>query len=153
MQNATEAVSQTRLDRQMMVGPLTLIRPKPPRTVPLVLATTLPETDLFCCVMEFDVGRRGNTITSRLRIEKTSWSGRGRLIDGNSQKARRSVSGNPGSVNAFDKAARDLLSLELAAPKKSLANGVFDWIVFYFWLYWPDGSNSANPWPRCGRQQ
>src|SRR6266699_78778 len=52
------------------------------------------------------------------------------LRDGISQKARRSVSGNPGSVNAFDKAARDLLSLELAALKKSLANGVFDWIVF-----------------------
>jgi len=57
------------------------------------------------------------------------------------------------STHLISRAARDLLSLELAAPKKSLANGVFDWIVFYFWLYWPDGSNSANPWPRCGRQQ
>src|SRR5260370_9289716 len=77
VQNATEAVSQTRLDRQMMVGPLNLIQPNLREHFAPPLATTLSETDLSCCVMEIDVGRRGNINASRLGFEKPSldWSG------------------------------------------------------------------------------
>jgi len=70
VQNATEAVSQTRLDRHMMVGPLSLIQPNLREHFAPMLATTLSETDMFCCVMEIDVGRQGNIIVSRLSLRK-----------------------------------------------------------------------------------
>ena len=51
--DAAEAVSQTRLGHhiRVMVGPLTLIRSNVREDFALVFATTLPETDLFCCVI------------------------------------------------------------------------------------------------------
>jgi len=72
VQNATEAVSQTRLGHHMraMVGPLNFIRLNLREHFRPQVATTLPETDLFCCVMEIDVGRQGNNCFST-EFEKT----------------------------------------------------------------------------------
>ena len=53
-----------------MVGPLNFIRLNLREHFRPQGATTLPETDLFCCVMEIDVGRQGNIIVSRLSLRK-----------------------------------------------------------------------------------
>src|SRR5947208_2035040 len=80
-QAAAEAVSQTRLDHQMMVGPLTLIGSNLRAHFSLVLVTTLPETHLSCCVMTVDFGRRGNIMLLDFGLRKRRWTGRGRLTD------------------------------------------------------------------------
>ena len=99
----------------MMVGPLTLIRPNLRAHFALVFATNLPETDLFCWVMEIDVGRRGNIMLLDFGLRKRRWIGRGRLTDGNFKKARRMLAGSSVPVNNNSRKAKVFLVLELTA--------------------------------------